>query len=361
MTTRWLIGVAVAALGVLASADAQQICCSAGGSGSISFPLTAPNGSASAPSYSFANGADSGMYANAGGSVTIIGSSPSATGGGNVSVNGGSPTAGNNNGGAVTLTGGNAHGVGSPGNVTVTAGNAGSGIPGGSVTIQGGTTPGNGVQGGSIFINSGAGTGGFRVGAPIVFTTSAGAGTGGGSGGNLNIVLGVGAPNGSAAGTANVTAGAGSGNFHLAGLINTAVTPVGNGADLTEDTLQSYSLPANSLESVGRCVRVTSWGTTANNTDLKTIKVYFGASQISSGASGFQNMTWIVHLTVCKTGSNTQSVIGDMMVGTTAIAPSYTTGADADSSAITIKTTGQAGAANANDILSQGQIVEYLS
>jgi hypothetical protein len=148
---------------------------------------------------------------------------------------------------------------------------------------------------------------------------------------------------------------------HMVGVANTALTPTGNGGDTTEDTLQSYSMPASILDNAGRCVRITAWGTLANNGDNKTIRLYFGASVISSGTLTSANVNWISQMTVCKTGSNTQSVSATMQVGTTVITPYFNAGADTDTAAITIKTTGQAGTANGNDIISKGQIVEYLS
>jgi hypothetical protein len=58
----------------------------------------------------------------------------------------------------------------------------------------------------------------------------------------------------------------------------TAVGNVGGG----EDDLMSYSLPANSLSAAGKGVRITASGTTANNSNPKTVKLYMGGTEIGT-------------------------------------------------------------------------------
>jgi hypothetical protein len=346
--------------------------CGTSSSGGGSFPLRGANGTSAAPSYSFTNGTDSGMYADANGSVTVIGSA--GTVGGSVTLTGGTPTSGSANGGAINLNSGTGNQGANAGNITLTAGaGAHLGLPGNINITAGSPGPDSSNFSGNIIISVpaangfstggstslSAGNGGANGSGGAVTVQAGNGGASGGNGANVNLLAGTAAAG--TAGSVAFNAGQGTGRPHLAGLINTALTSTGNGADTTEDTLQSYSLPVNSLDTVGRCIRVTSWGTTANNGDNKTIRVYFGASLIASTTAAFTNLSWIAHLTVCKTGSNTQSAIGDLTVGTTVIAPAHTAGADSDTAAITIKTTGQAGAANANDIVSKGQIVEFLS
>jgi hypothetical protein len=217
----------------------------------------------------------------------------------------------------------------------------GSGQAALGITINGGNGA-SGVSGDAISLN--AGNGGST-----------------GTGADINLSPGAGGSTSGAAGSTTNKAGNGTGAFHLAGQINAALTSTGNGADTTEDALQSYSLPANSLDQAGRCVRISAWGTLANNADSKIIRLYFGASVISSGSLTLANVNWVAEMIVCKTGSSTQSVRGTMQVGTTLIPPYWNAGTDTDASAITIKTTGQAGTTNASDIVSKGQLVEYLS
>jgi len=395
---------------LLTSADAQQICCSGGrsGGGSVSFPLTAPNGTSAAPSYSFANGADSGMFASANGSVSIVGSKPLAAAGGSVTLTGGTPTAGNNSGGGITLGTGSGVGTGGSGAISITTANAlntGSGAAGSIIIQTGNAAPSGSADAGNISIIAGSGfntpfnrdgsvtiTAGNGTGNPGTGVTITGGNNGGNSAGYNGVTINSGpstaasniliqanggtnsanndialynhfADTSHVGGSTKFSVGATSGPVyaHVSGLVNASLTSAGNGADVSEDILQSYTLGAFALDSVGRCVRITSWGTTAANADTKVIRVYFGASLISSGISTFNSVNWVAHMVVCKTGSSTQSVIADMTVGTTVLAPMYSAGTENDGSAIVIKTTGQAGTANANDIISKGQIVEFMS
>lgn len=403
-----LLGVALAAL-LFTHADAQQICCSGGGGGgSVTYPLTAPNGSSAAPSYSFTNGTDSGMFANANGSVTIVGSKPSAAAGGGVALTGGAPTAGNNNGGAVTISSGQGIGAGVSGGITIQTANAPAGataLSAGSVSITAGNGTGSSASAnaGSITLTAGNGNGSSNTTDGAV-TISTGTGNSGGvmtltsgpnglntaglntmilqsgvgsgvlissqSSSNLGANLSLNVANNTAGHIGSVQFGMGTTTgpafAHLGGVANAALTSTGNGADVTEDTLQTYSLPANALDQIGRCVRVTSWGTTANNADTKTLRLRFGGTLVYS-----QTLTtsvlgdWVIKATVCKTAANTQTAYAEGLnaaaLGTASPGIDVTAPGETDTSAIVIKTTGQAGTANANDIVCTAQIVEFLS
>lgn len=395
---------ALALLLVLANitADAQNICCSGGGGGSVTYPLAAPNGTAGAPSYSFTNGLDSGVYANANGSVTIAGSKPASATGGSIALAAGTPgtlgsggalslAAGNGTGnaavgGAVALTGGSGgSGGGSAGGAITIAGGLAGATAGGAVTISGGAANATGGSAGAVNINGGAAfsgsstAGGINIaaaaGSPTVSGANAGAsvnitaGNGGSgatsNGGNIVFTPGT-ANSGGTPGSTLAAAGAGSGQFHVGGLINATVTSTGNGADTTEDTLQTYTLPASSLDIAGRCIRVTSWGTTANNADAKTLRLRFGGTLIYS-----QTLTtsilgdWVMKATICKTAANTQTAYAEGLnaaaLGTASPGIDVTAPAETDTATIIIKTTGQAGTANANDIICTAQLVEFLS
>jgi hypothetical protein len=143
-------------------------------------------------------------------------------------------------------------------------------------------------------------------------------------------------------------------------LLNLNTTSTGNGADTTEDTLLSYSLPANTLGTTARGLRITAWGNTAANGDNKTIRLYFGSEVVASPTAATNNKGWWVYMEVYHTAANAQVVFGLGQVDTTAITPLVTTGTETETSAIVIKVTGQAGTGNANDIVAKGLIVEPL-
>lgn len=143
-------------------------------------------------------------------------------------------------------------------------------------------------------------------------------------------------------------------------LLSLNTTSTGNGADTTEDVLMTYSLPANTLGTTARGLKITAWGNTAANADNKTIKLYFGSEVIASPTAATNNKGWYMYMEVYHTGANAQVAFGYGQVDTTAVTPLITTGAETESSAIVIKVTGTAGTGNANDIVAKAMIVEPL-
>src|SRR5690242_11181170 len=104
-------------------------------------------------------------------------------------------------------------------------------------------------------------------------------------------------------GNATLPSGGGP-SFGPNGNIFTFFGAAGNGADTTEDLLKSFSLPANSLDVVGRSIYIYAWGTYANNTNTKAAKLYFGATSIAA-ASG-NNTSWALEMIVGKSAANAQ-------------------------------------------------------
>lgn len=156
-------------------------------------------------------------------------------------------------------------------------------------------------------------------------------------------------------------AGGGASVVIPAGVLSVNTTSTGNGADTTEDTLLTFSLPASTLSAVKKGLKIRAWGNTGANADNKTMRLYFGSEVIASPTAATNAKGWELELEVYKTGSSTQAVFGWGQVDTTAITPLITTGAETDTAAITIKVTGQAGTGNANDIVAKGLIVEMLN
>lgn len=133
-----------------------------------------------------------------------------------------------------------------------------------------------------------------------------------------------------------------------------SVTSVGNGADQTEDNLQSLSLPAYSLRDNGDCIILTAYGRTGANGDSKDIKLYFGSTVVASALASTANAkNWYAYAEIYKTGAGAQVAFGYMQVDATAGAIQRSTPAETDTAAITVKTTGKENTAStANSILS---------
>lgn len=140
------------------------------------------------------------------------------------------------------------------------------------------------------------------------------------------------------------------------------LTSTGNGADQTEDTLISYSIPANTMGANGvQGFRIKAWGTTAANGDNKTIKLYFGSALISSGVQTINAKNWFLELNVFRSGTSTQVVVGEGQMDTTSITPTVTTATETETAAIVAKITGQeTTASTANSIVAKALIVEAI-
>jgi hypothetical protein len=143
------------------------------------------------------------------------------------------------------------------------------------------------------------------------------------------------------------------------GNIFTFFGSAGNGADVTEDTLKSFNLPANALDAVGRTIYIYAWGSYANNANTKAAKLYFGTTSIAA-ATG-QNVGWALEMVVGKSAANTQQISAQNITGTAHGGVSNTAGAtNTDTSAITIKVTGQdTTSSNANAIVLNGLMITY--
>lgn len=84
---------------------------------------------------------------------------------------------------------------------------------------------------------------------------------------------------------------------------------VGNGSDLTEDLLQTFTVPANTLLANGDKLHVVAGGSFGATTDAKTVRVRFngvGGTVLSAplGSAGGQ-VAWSVDIWIVKTGAST--------------------------------------------------------
>lgn len=138
-------------------------------------------------------------------------------------------------------------------------------------------------------------------------------------------------------------------------------TGVGNGADTTEDTLKTFSLPANSLDVVGRSVYIYAWGSYANNTNTKAAKLYFGSTSIAAATGN--NVGWALEMIVGKSAANKQVISSQNITSTThGGVTNSAAAAETDTAAITIKVTGQdSTSANANAIVLNGMYINFFN
>lgn len=164
--------------------------------------------------------------------------------------------------------------------------------------------------------------------------------------------------------SSSVTEGTGTATAALGGVLTVNTTSAGTGADTNETDLWTYSLPANTLVTTGKTLRITVFGTTAANANAKTVKVYFGSTNFAIMSGGTTSGAgWSGTFLVTRTGASAQNfvrVIGLYGAGVTVDNPSLLTVTETETSAIVIKVTGQNGSASANDIVFKQAIVECL-
>lgn len=149
-------------------------------------------------------------------------------------------------------------------------------------------------------------------------------------------------------------------NFGVNGRLTAVVTPAGNTTSI-EQTLMTYTLPANRIAATGDAVRIRCWGNTASNSDVKTLKVYFGTSSFSSATAGGapNNKAFDADFLVVRSGAATQTITGRIGFDlTTTTWQNSTTGADSWAANQTIKCTSTSSAAS--DMTIQGMFVEQV-
>ncbi len=144
------------------------------------------------------------------------------------------------------------------------------------------------------------------------------------------------------------------------GVIDTQHTPVGN-VGAGEDDLMSYTLPANTLDTNGKAIRVLAWGL-GNGSDVVTLKVYFGGGLVATLTSGVTLTNWTLVLTIIRTGAATQSASICYLAGTSRQVGFVATPSETLSGTVIVKITGENTTDATNDAISQiAMITELLN
>lgn len=176
-------------------------------------------------------------------------------------------------------------------------------------------------------------------------------------------------------GTATATAGVGTrarqfnpqiGNSTSYGIAPGVVfkngTSIGN-TGATETDLRTYTMPANAFSSNGKGVRITAHGTTANNANAKTVRVYFDGVVIGSIAltTSQANTFRLDGEVLYDSGTNSRAIMQIIQGGTATqtICTSTTVTTYTTSNPAIIKVTGQ-GVAD-SDIVVRGIVIEYIA
>ena len=158
----------------------------------------------------------------------------------------------------------------------------------------------------------------------------------------------------------DIRCGTGTARPVLPGTLNVNTTAVGN-VGAGEDDLITYSLPANSLVTTGRGIRIRAWGTTANNANSKTLKLYFGSAVIlTTSLTANTAGKWFVEAMVFRTGASAQDYVARLHeTGTSNADIEVGTATQTETGAITIKLTASDTTAD-NDLVAEGMVSEYV-
>jgi hypothetical protein len=140
-------------------------------------------------------------------------------------------------------------------------------------------------------------------------------------------------------------------------------TVAGNGADLTADTLMTFTMAASQLKNVGDVLRIRANGRFASSTDVKTAVLKLGNQVLTTTTSVNGVVIWWIEVDVMKTASNAQT-FGSTggMNGTGNSGATNGTATQTDTNALTILLTGQ-NATNsvANSVTCQYFNIEYIA
>jgi hypothetical protein len=149
--------------------------------------------------------------------------------------------------------------------------------------------------------------------------------------------------------------GSSTGFAFLAGTLSLQSTPVSN-SGTGETTLFTYDLPANGLVTTNRGVKISCYGSSANNANTKTLRVYFGTAMQTITIPAAVPGDWEVVSTIVRTGASAQRYASKTLVENDTTNATLTfinqgTLTQTETGAITIKVTGQSGTAS-NDLTS---------
>lgn len=146
----------------------------------------------------------------------------------------------------------------------------------------------------------------------------------------------------------HLTPGSGTANdAKVGGVMKVNTTGVGN-VGTGEDDLITYSIAANTLSTNGMSVWFQAAGTIANNINAKRIRVKLGSTTLfDTGAAGIpvsNAIDWSISGRIIRTGATAQMCFVIMNTNNATLASycDYSTAAEDETTALTLKLTGEA-------------------
>lgn len=154
---------------------------------------------------------------------------------------------------------------------------------------------------------------------------------------------------GASSGSAGAAVIAGAGTVTLFADNSQSVNPNNNG----ENTLYTYTMPANTFDNTGNVLRFRASGICAASSTGKTMRAYFGTVNLSWNWSFSSVTRWAMDMTIIRASASSQIMTLTGWSGADGSLPAYiykrTTAAESETANIVVKLTSQlaSGAANA--------------
>jgi hypothetical protein len=147
----------------------------------------------------------------------------------------------------------------------------------------------------------------------------------------------------------------------IGGRVYTTTVPSGNIGTGEDNITDITAIGANAfLSTGGKAIKVKAWGSTANNVNSKTLKIYANTTNIFTGNLTVSTLgTWIVEVDIMRHGTHSQKymcelreagAVSEMAMGSLSLH---------EGSGITIKLTGEA--TSNNDIICEGVYEDFLN
>lgn len=155
--------------------------------------------------------------------------------------------------------------------------------------------------------------------------------------------------------------GAGAETVKPSGRVYALTTSVSTAADTTETDGATKSVGGNTLNDNGDALRFTVWGTTANNANNKTIKLYYNGVAVFTSGTTSQNKDFHFEMLVMRTSAGNQKIVVTGVYNDTAISPVTTTATADETAGVVVKNTMTNGTASAADITTEGALLEVLN
>ncbi len=151
----------------------------------------------------------------------------------------------------------------------------------------------------------------------------------------------------------------GGGNIYLN--LSASTTGIALTSTTSLVTLDTYTLPANSLDVPGRMICIQAFGQMSGNTHTKTITLNFGSESVAITNATTTLTSWFLELIVMKSAANSQVMNSQQITGTIHGGTATQTAAEADTAGIVISVTAQTQTANASEIILNGWFIEGMN